>query len=400
MFNLFSTKPKLKNFDYLNKKDLYFDSACQTLRPQEVINAEIEYYQKYNACGHRVKYRWGQIVDQKIEDTRKLLLQKVGKSDRDYSVAFCLNTTSGINQILHQLNHQKYEQIVTSDIEHNSVFLPTLTWSKKYSKPRLVLERTLEGGLIYQPKNLASSVVVLNSTSNIDGRELVNIQDVANQVRQKEGLLLLDACQTLAHNPDLLKKVDFDACFGSGHKMYGPSVGFIIIKKKLLTDLQPYMIGGNTVQEVKLDSYELIDQDKQMHARIEPGLQNFAGICALGKTLNWLNKFTINQKNPKQHEQEMSQYLNLRLGQLPRIKLLNPSPSPIVSLYSDQIDSHKLGMYLAEAGVMCRTGYHCCHYYLKHKLKLPPLFRISIGLNNSSSQIDFLIEKMKQVLEL
>ncbi|MFM5961931.1 MAG: aminotransferase class V-fold PLP-dependent enzyme, partial [Dolichospermum sp.] len=71
---------------------------------------------------------------------------------------------------------------------------------------------------------------------------------------------------------------------------------------------------------------------------------------------------------------------------------------PIVSLYSDKIDSHKLGAILGEFNIMCRVGYHCCHYYLLEKMKFPPLLRISLGLHNTPEQIDFLVEKLKSVV--
>ncbi|CRH94811.1 Uncharacterised protein [Chlamydia trachomatis] len=44
---------------------------------------------------------------------------------------------------------------------------------------------------------------------------------------------------------------------------------------------------------------------------------------------------------------------------------------------------------------MVRSGYFCCHYYLKETKKLPHLVRISIGLHNTRKDID----KLKEILE-
>ena len=57
------------DFGYLGPDTHYFDSACQTLRPQPVIAAVTEYYRQYNACGGRVKYAWGEKVDGIVADT-------------------------------------------------------------------------------------------------------------------------------------------------------------------------------------------------------------------------------------------------------------------------------------------------------------------------------------------
>jgi hypothetical protein len=49
MFNFFAKKTAsdltyFRDFDYLEKDKFYFDTACQTLRPGQVIDSEVEYY--------------------------------------------------------------------------------------------------------------------------------------------------------------------------------------------------------------------------------------------------------------------------------------------------------------------------------------------------------------------
>jgi selenocysteine lyase/cysteine desulfurase len=419
MFSVFSKQKnnpvatdQILNFDYLKPDTYYFDSACQTLRPQQVIDAEVQYYHEFNSCGHRVKYKWGEQTDRLVQYCRSNLLKLVNKSDKEYSVAFTLNTTFGINQVLQQIDGG-FKQIITSEIEHNSVFLTSLTWAKRHNATRLVLPREEDGSLIYEKNQLENSIVILNTTSNIDARELKNAQQLAKDVHEKGGILLIDACQTFVHNPEILKNIEFDAVFGSGHKMNAPSVGFIIIKKSLLKSLDCFLIGGSTVSDVKLDSYELIQDESELYARIEPGLQNYAGIIGLNAAIKWrqgwkitvddvlqeFNKSGKKEVGATEYENLLSLYLNKKLKELPQITLLNNEPSPVVSLYTDKIDGHKLAMYLSEVGVMCRSGYHCCHYYLKQKLNLPPLFRISLGLNNTPEQIDFIIEKLKVLVD-
>ena len=56
----------MSDFGYLDEMSTYFDSACQSLRPQPVIDALNEYYMEYNSCGERVKYEWGRKVDDKV----------------------------------------------------------------------------------------------------------------------------------------------------------------------------------------------------------------------------------------------------------------------------------------------------------------------------------------------
>lgn len=399
LFSNKQTNNPTSDFSYLKSGTLYFDSACQTLRPERVIKAEMEYYHEFNACGHRVKYEWGKKVDSKVDETRELLLSLSGKSSKEYSVAFTLNTTYGINLILSQLKPEGYKSIVTSSIEHNSAFLPTITYSKKHGIERKVLDRAEDGSLIYTDSDIDKAIVVVNTTSNIDGRELVNIKKLSADLKRLDGLLLLDSAQTFGHNSELLKDVEFDASFGSSHKMYGPSLGFIIFKKELLKKLDFSFIGGGTVTGVRLSEYDLVTDQNEMYAPLEPGLQNFAGIIGLGEAIKFKNEFKKDGMNALSYEKMLSEYLFSSLKEIPNIKIFNTKASGVTSIYSDSIDGNRLAVFLSEANVMCRSGYFCCHYHLTEKNKYPPLLRISMGLNNTKEDIDSLISTLNLLIK-
>ncbi|MGA3150544.1 MAG: aminotransferase class V-fold PLP-dependent enzyme [Candidatus Saccharimonadales bacterium] len=390
------TSKHVKDFDYLADEAFYFDSACQTLRPQQVIDAVNEYYHEYNACGDRVKYEWGLKVDEKIRTTRQNLLVLAGKSDRDYACAFTLNTTYGINLLLSQLPAKTYERIVTSEIEHNSVFLPSMTWAKRFGIERLVLGRGPDGSLIYSTKDLDKGMVVVNTTTNVNGVNLINAAELANDVHHAGGIVMLDGAQTMGHNPESIKNVDFDGLCFSGHKMYGPSLGVIIIKRKLLDALDLSFIGGGTVEDVQKDSYTLLRGEPESH--LEAGLQNFSGIIGLNAAVEWQKNYRPEGKKPQQHEEFLANKLFAGLKAMPSVQLFNQAPSSIISFHSNKIDAHKLAIYLSAEGVMARSGYFCCHYWLDVKSHLPPLLRLSLGLNNTEAQVDKLLNTLSAII--
>lgn len=390
------TVKNTKDFDYLSGQELYFDSACQTLRPQPVIDAVNEYYLEYNACGERVKYDWGIKVDEKIEATRQKLLKLAGKSERDYVCAFTLNTTYGINLILSQLPTKTYRRIVTSEVEHNSVFLPSITWAKHFGMDRVVLGREPDGSLPYGIKDLDKAVVVVNTTSNVNGVNLVNAKQLADDTHQAGGIIILDGAQTMGHNPESIKDVDYDALCFSGHKMYGPSIGVIIIKKQLLEKLDLSFIGGGTVEDVQLDSYTLLRDDLASH--LEAGLQNFSGIIGLGAAVDWQKAYRPEGKSPLEHQAFLAEKLFAGLSEIPSVQLINQTPGSITSFYTDKIDAHKLAIYISARGVMARSGYFCCHYWLDAKQHLPPLLRLSIGLNNTEAQVDETLATLTKII--
>lgn len=392
-----STDKNKTDFSYLDDKTIYFDSACQTLRPQQVIDAMAEYYHEYNSCGGRVKYDWGVKLDEKIRETRKKVLSFVGKPPSEYAVAFTLNTTYGINLVLSQLPFA-FQKIITSDIEHNSVFLPTMTAAKRLGIPRIVLGRRADGSLPYEKDDLSGAIVVLNSMSNIDGRELVNLKQITDDAHKVGGIVLIDAAQGASHNQKIIRDSDFDALFFSGHKMYGPNVGAIVIRKRLLTALNISFIGGGMVEDVEAEKYRLISDPDDLSSRLEIGLQNFAGIVGLNASIDWLAKYKPENIAPHTHQKQLAQFLFDELSRMPSLKLVNTAPSPIISFYSEKIDAHRLAIFLSAQRMMVRSGYFCCHYYLKNLKKYPPLVRVSIGLNNTKEQVESFVKILQTII--
>jgi cysteine desulfurase/selenocysteine lyase len=384
-------------FAYFQKGDIYVDSACQTPRPTPVMKAMRQYYETYNTCGGRVKYEWGQRVDDEVAQARSKVLKLLGKSSKEYTCAFTLNTTYGINQVLSQIPTNKYSQVITSDIEHNSVFLPTMVLANRIGVKRSIFERAQDGSLIYQSSQLDKAIVVLNSSSNIDGRNLLNANQLAKDVHDRGGLLLIDGAQTMAHSRSVLAGVNYDALCFSGHKMYGPSLGIIVIKNDLINNLDVKTIGGGMVQSVSADGYKLIEGD--LATRLEAGLQDFAGIIGLSAAIDWLNSYKIDGKTSLERIGDLSSYLFNKMHDVQTLEVINDSPSPVFSFYSDKIDSHKLAIYLSAQGIMARSGYFCCHYYLIEKRRYPPLLRISLGLQNSEEHIDKIYQTLIKILE-
>jgi cysteine desulfurase/selenocysteine lyase len=390
-------KEVIQDFEYLDKDSIYLDSACQTLRPQQVIDAITDYYHNYNSCGGRVKYDWGLKVDDLIAETRKNILTLLHKSSSEYAVAFTLNTSYGINLVLSQLP-SKYKKIVTSEIEHNSVFLPTIEAAKRLDIPRIVLQRSASGSLIYDLSNLAEAIVVLNSMSNIDGRSLSNLKALSHDVHKEMGIVLIDAAQGIGHDLDLLHSSDYDALFFSGHKFYGPSLGIVVIKRSLLSILDSSLIGGGTVEDVEKDVYKLVSSDENIQDRLEIGLQNFAGIIGLNESIKWQSKYKPEGIDKKFHQTNLSEILYNDLLEIDSLHLLNATPSPIISFYSEKVDSHRLAIFLSSQNIMVRSGYFCCHYYLKNLKGYPPLVRVSLGLHNTEEQVKKFLQVLKAIL--
>ena len=355
----------------------------------------MEYYQKHNSCGERVKYQWGKITDQKVEQTRDQVLKLLKLKKRDYFVSFTLNTTYGINLLLSQFDFKAagIKTVVTSDIEHNSVFLATQSAATRAKLERLVLSREADGSLPISeiPDN---SLVVINVMSNIDGRTLKNLKDIIIYVHQKQGIIILDAAQAMAHNYQLLQETEADAICFSAHKMYGASLGVMVVRKTLLENLNFTFLGGGMVDDVEKNSYLLsAEHDDKIHTAFEAGLQAWGEIIALGAAISWLEKLPDSAKERLEFcETKLFDFLKSQ----PKIHCLNQEKSTTFSFYVEGINSHLLAEALSDQNIMVRSGYFCVHYYLDHKMHFPPLVRVSLGYQTTESDINKLIAILRK----
>lgn len=382
----------MNDFDYLGEGEVYLDGACQSLRPRPVIETLNRYYTEHNSCGERVKYRWGRETDELVEATREKVLKFLKLKPRKYTTSFTLNTTYGINLILSQIDPNRFEKIMTSEIEHNSPFLATLSFAERTGLPREVMKRNDDGSITLEDYDFTGAIVVVNCASNFDGRKLTNIEELNKVVHKAGGILIIDAAQAMSHSADILKGVEVDAICFSAHKMYAPSLGVIVWRDELAEMLNPWWLGGGMVDDVEAEKYALsADGKEHRYTRFESGLQAWGEIIGLGAAIDWLEGIGKDDwQNLTDNYTELYEFLSAS----PRVRMINHEANPTMAFYVDGLDSHLLGEALSREEIMARTGYFCVHYYLDHILHCPPLMRFSLGFQNRPGDI----EKVKKVL--
>lgn len=387
----------MNDFDYLGEGEVYLDGACQSLRPRPVIEALNKYYTEHNSCGERVKYKWGRVTDEKVEETREKVLKFVDLSARKYTCSFTLNTTYGINLILNQLKGDDFKKVMTSEIEHNSPFLATIAFSERTGLPRELMKRNDDGTINIKDYDFTKAVVVVNCASNFDGRKLKNVAELTKAVHKAGGIIIIDAAQAMSHSSDVIRGVEVDAICFSAHKMYAPSLGVLVWRDDLEKHLNRRFIGGGMVDDVEKTTYKLsADNKEHRYTRFESGLQAWGEIIGLGAAIDWLNKLPKkNWKNLENNTKELYDFLSSH----ERVHLINKEPNPTMTFYIEGLDSHLLGEALSRENIMARTGYFCVHYYLDHVLHLPPMIRFSLGLHNKPEDIEKIKKVLSRILE-
>ncbi|MFQ6127586.1 MAG: aminotransferase class V-fold PLP-dependent enzyme [Thermoplasmata archaeon] len=390
-----------KDFPILRGKDppIFFDSACTSLRPAQVLKAINDYYENYPSCGGRSIHKFGTRVTLEVDKTRKKI-HRFLNSERAEEIVFVKNTTEAINMIASTLGFQEGDVVLSTDKEHNSNLVPWHELSRKKGvKYRIVRSNEDNTFSIENLKEMMSKKVKMVSmvhTSNLDGYT-IPAKEIAQVVHDYGGLFMMDGAQSAPHFPVDVQDLDADFFACSIHKMCGPSgVGVLYGKYDLLEKLDTFMVGGDTVSDSRYEGCEIL---KPPH-KFEAGLQNFSGIIGAGAAIDYLSD--IGMDNIREHSQMLNRKATELLRDIPGVKILGPDVperGAILPFNMEGLDPHDVAMILDEvANIMIRSGMHCVHsWFNAHGIK--GCARASFYIYNNEKEVDIFGEQISKISE-
>jgi cysteine desulfurase/selenocysteine lyase len=393
-----------QDFPILQKKSdkplIYFDNACMTLRPVQVINAIKRYYEEFPACAGRSHHMLGKLVAEEVEKSRKTMKDFLGAKN-EKEIIFTKNTTEGINLVAHSLSLKAGDVVLTTDREHNSNLLPWQQLARIGVKHEIIKSRadgTFDLEAFQKRMDRSVKLVSVVHTSNLDGTT-VPAEKIIKAAHDWGALVLLDAAQSVPHKEANVAKlnVDFLAC--SGHKMMGPSgTGILYGKYDLLEKMNPFIVGGGTVVD---STYSTATYEKPPD-KFEAGLQDYAGIIGLAEAARYIDK--IGRKSIEQHETELNKIVTSGLLKLDGISLIGPADSAlrsgIISFNVGKIGSHEVALLLDKNyNIAVRSGAHCVHsWFNAHNLK--GSVRASLYAYNTKEEAAVFLDAMQKLVKV
>ena len=346
-----------KDFPVLlnNPNLLYLDSACTSLKPSSVIEAEADYYRKHGACAGRSSHRLGRELNQKLDYCRETIAKFVGAEAE--GVVWTKNTTEGLNLVANGLDYSKRKKVVLSVVEHHSVILPFMRLRDEGKIKLEIIGCDSEGNVDFSKAvDRETALVVTHSWNNFTGTGR-NTREIAKIAHDNGALVCVDGAQGVPHHKTEFTKDNIDFICFSGHKMLGPTgIGAMVCKNEHIGKLKPLAVGGGTVKTVHAGKAEwLATQEK-----FEAGIQHYSGIIGFASACEYLNKIGMNEV--EKHEQMLASEM---LGQLKAngAKIYGPNTHQNHgSLYSFNLKGakpHDVALMLDREGVAVRSGFFC-----------------------------------------
>ena len=386
-------------YDKGKEKIIYFDNACMTFKPRQVIDAMLNYYENFPACHGRSVHKFSEKVTSEFNHARDNL-KKFFSVGSDGEIIFTKNTTEAINIVANGMNFSKGDIVVNSDREHSSNIVPWLYLEKagriqrRYVKSTETEEFDLED---FKIKVKGARLVSVVATSNLDGYHLP-IKEIIKIAHDSGALVLLDAAQAAPHKELNFKKLDADFIAVSGHKMLGPTAtGFLYGKKEHLEKLIPFILGGDTVSDTTYDSYCL----EKIPERFEAGLQDYAGVIGFSAAATYLRK--IGMSKVEEHEKMLTKYALDKLSEMDGITLLGVNDikkkSGVISFSCDKLPYHQVSIMLDKiSNIATRSGQHCLHSWFNSR-GIKGSVRVSFYIYNTTDEIDVFVSTLKKLLK-
>jgi cysteine desulfurase/selenocysteine lyase len=383
------------------KPIVYFDNACMTLKPRQVVQAMNEYYENYSACVGRSIHKLGNEASEKYENARKTIAKFIGAKN-EKEIIFTRNTTEGINLLANSLSLKKGDVVLASDREHNSNLIPwQILVKNKGIERRIVKSKPDETFDIEGFKNMMNNNVKLVSivhSSNLDGYTLP-VKEIVDIAKDNKALVMLDAAQSVPHKEVNVRKLGVDFLVFSGHKMLGPTgTGVLYGRYGLLENLNPFMVGGDTVERTTYDSFRLLPPPE----KFEAGLQNYASMMGLAEAARYLDM--VGRDNIEKHENELNKFITGEMQGMGGLKIIGVQDPElrggIISFEIDGIEYHDVAIMLDDhSNVMVRSGQHCVHSWFNAR-NTPGSVRASLYLYNTKEDAETFIEALKEIIKL
>jgi cysteine desulfurase/selenocysteine lyase len=380
---------------------IYFDNAATTQKPQAVLDALTQYYERDNSNIHRGAHTLADRATRQYEETRESVRTLLNARE-SAEIIFTRGTTESINLVAKTFGPkfiQKGDEILISTLEHHSNIVPWQMLCEQTGAILKIIPITDAGELVMDEfeKLLSSKTKLVSMVHASNALGTINpakkIIEAAHAVGAK---VLLDGAQSASHLEVDVQELDCDFMAFSAHKLYGPTgLGVLYGKRELLEEMPPFLGGGEMIREVTFEktTYNTIP------FKFEAGTPSIAEVIAFKPALDFI--FSTGKKEILAHENDLLDYATGILRDVKGLIPVGTAPEK-VAVFSFNIQSmhpFDVGQLLDAKGIAVRTGHHCTQPLMR-RLGLEGTVRASFAVYNTRAEVEVFAQAVAKIASL
>lgn len=381
----------------------YLDSGATSQKPLQVLDAERDFLITSNGAVHRGAHQLMEESTDAYEQGRADIAAFVG-ADSD-ELVFTKNATEAINLVAYVLGDKRFDRavgpgdvIVTTELEHHANLIPWQELAERTGATLRWYGVTEDGRIDLDSLQLDErvKVVAFSHHSNVTGA-IAPVAELVARARAVGALTLLDACQSVPHQPVDFHALDVDFAAFSGHKMLGPTgIGVLYGRRELLNAMPPFITGGSMIETVTMEKTTYAPAPQRFEAGT-PMTSQVVGLAAAARYLTDLGMASV-----EAHEAALVAAALEGLQGVPGVRIIGPQSlehrgSP-VSFVLDGVHAHDVGQVLDDEGVAVRVGHHCA-WPLHRRFGIAATARASFAVYNTLDEVDRMVAGVKRAVE-
>jgi cysteine desulfurase/selenocysteine lyase len=369
----------------------FLDSAASAPKPRAVIEALSDAYAHHYANVHRGLYELSEDATTRFEAARRAVARFIGApSERE--IVFVRNATEAINLVAYSWGRAKVragDLLLSTEMEHHANIVPWQQLAAETGATLAYVHITDDGHLDLDDLRawLAKGprLVAVTHVSNVLGT-INPIGEIVAAARDAGATVLVDAAQSVPHQPVDVASLGADFVVLSGHKMLGPSgIGALWGRRDVLDAMPPFMTGGSMITRVTLDGSEW----NEVPWKFEAGTPAIAEAMGLAAAIDYLEKLGMNRV--RAHERQLFEAAWTALDALGGVRLLGPASADehagVLSFVVDGVHPHDVATLLDAEGIAVRAGHHCAQPVVL-RYDLPATTRASFYVYNDLDDVE------------
>jgi cysteine desulfurase/selenocysteine lyase len=378
---------------------VYLDNAASSQKPEAVIAAERDVYERCYANIHRGVH-WLSVHATDAYDASREKARAFLNAAAAHEIVFVRGTTEAVNLVAQTYGRTRVgpgDSVVITGLEHHSNIVPWQLLCEEKGATLSVAPITDAGEVdlealerLVTPRTRIVSVAHL---SNALGTVLP-IRRIVEIAHARGVPVFVDGAQAAPRMPVDVQELGCDFYAFSSHKIYGPTgVGVLYGKAELLEAMPPYQGGGDMIRSVTFEKTTF----NSLPYKFEAGTPNIAGGIAFGAALDYVNR--VGREAIEAHEADLLRYATESVGRIPGLRIIGTArqKAGVLSFVLDRVHPHDIGTVLDREGIAIRTGHHCAQPVMD-RFGLPATARASFGLYNTREEVDALVGALHKVI--